>query len=362
MTDCEPDFDAAALESYLTDRLGGEVVDTAVLDDALNLMVAVRTAGEDRPYVLRRPKELRETDLFTDLDREYAVLDRLVDTAVPAPEPVLYCEDASILGKPFFLTTYLAGESIPMEDPLTDRFPTGRARRAVATGLVDTLAEVHALDPERFADVCDHQTSRDQVDRAVARLDGATAVTGRAVPELRDLADWLRANAPDDPLGTLVHGDYKPGNVLFEGGDPLTVSGVLDWETAMLGDPRTELGYFLLYWRDEGDPTPDLGPLAARHGDAPGMAGVRAIDEAGFYPFTTLPGSPTRRELIERYERRSGIACDDDRFYRAHAALMLATVWEDLHRRQVEADARSDYPPLSDYVARLGTLIAQGSR
>lgn len=352
-------IDHDRLQAALSTVLDGRVVDTQVVHEGLNTTITVATETADPAYVLRKPDGLRDTALFNDIGREYRILERLADTHLPTPEPVAFCGDASLLGEPFLVTTHLAGREVPMGERLEDRFPTADARRQFAHRLVDTLAEIHTLDVGRVDGVCDHQPPLYQVDRAVERLDGATAVTGREVPELRRVVDWLHDHPPADGPTALMHGDFKPGNLLVAGGADPAVTAVLDWEAAALGDPRTELGYLLLYWRDADDPTRSLRELEETHGSE-AVAEVRAIDREGFYPFTTLAGSPTRRALVERWEDRSGLRFDDDRFFRAHGALMLATVWEDLHRHAVEAGEPSDYPGLADYVARVAGEIVDG--
>jgi len=349
----------ADLESRLSTELAERVVDTEVLSDGLNLVVAVATEVDDRAYVLRRPNKLRESDLFDDLREEYRVMERLADTAVPTPEPVVYWADESLLDEPFFLTTHLDGESVRMEPRLPERFRSASARRALAHGLVDTLADIHSLPPERFEDATEYYGPLEQVDRAAERLDRATEVTDREVPRLRRVAEWLRANAPDDARRALIHGDYKPGNVFVGEATTPEITGVLDWEAAKLGDPLTELGYFMLYWRDAGEDFPPLGDLEDRYA-ADELADIRAIAEEGFYPFTTRPGSPTRHELVTRYEERTGRSVEDLRFYRAHAAFMLAAVWEDLHRHAVETGVAPDSPPLLQYFPRVAEAVVDG--
>ncbi|WP_232702914.1 phosphotransferase family protein [Halobacterium wangiae] len=356
----EADLDTAALEAYLSAELDDEIVDVEVLHEALNLSLAVSTAERERAYVLRRPRNLRETNLVVDLDVEFQVLERLADTAVPAPEPVLHCEDASVFGDEFVVTTFLDGEAVPLGSDLPERFRNPAARRRLAEGLVDTLAEIHSLDPGPFADVCERQTPTEMVDRAMARLDNATSATGREVPELRAVGEWLREHAPAETATTLVHGDYRPGNVLFAGDDDPEIAGVLDWETAMLGDPLTELGYLLLRWRDDGDPTPSLDDLEARHADEAAIDHLRDVNEDGLAPFTNDPGTPTRRELVARYEAKTGSDVEHAEYYLAHAAFVLATVWEDLHRSRLAAGDDSTFPPLVDYVTTTARSFVDG--
>lgn len=230
----------------------------------------------------------------------------------------------------------------------------------MGTLLVDTLASLHTLDTGPFEGVCHSMTAREQVESAVDRLDTVQSVTGSEWPTLRSVGEWLLDNVPDEAQQTLLHGDFRPGNVLFAETTPPSITGVLDWETAMLGDPLTELGYLLLRWRDDGDPTPSLSGIEARHPDSDAIEQLCEVNEYGLAPFTARAGSHTRRELVARYEDLTGIGFENERFYRAHAAFMLATVWADLYRFRVEAGDPTDREPHIEYMALLADSIVSG--
>jgi len=208
--------------------------------------------------------------------------------------------------------------------------------------------------------VCDHVTAGEQVARAADRLAEVTHETGEQFPTLRRVGEWLRANAPEESETTLVHGDYRPGNILFAGAERPRITGVLDWESAKLGDPLTELAYLLLRWRDEGDPTPSLASIEDRYDNEAMLQELREDNERGLAPFTARPGSPSREEFVSRYEKRTGIPYENDLFYRTYAAFSLAMVWADLHRHQLAAGEPSDYPPLVAYMAELADSIRRG--
>lgn len=358
--DAEASVDTTAVASYLASELDADVTGVEVLADGLNLNLVVSTASEGRTYVVRRPNVLRHTDLFLDLRREYRLLERLRDTPVRAPEPVLFCEDTSVLDGPFAVLTYLDGEVVPLGSDLPEQFQRPAARRRVGHLLVDAAAEVHGVDVERVGGACDRVSPLEQLEHELERLETATGVTGHEVPALHRVGEWLQNNAPESEP-TLVHGDFRPGNVLFAGDRTPTMGGVVDWEVAMLGDPVGELGYLLLRWRDEGDPTPSVDEIATRHPDAEdALATLRRRNERGLAPFTTGAGSPSRRDLIERYERRTGRTVENWQFHLAHAAFSLATVWADLHRGRVEAGESSEWEPHVEYMTALADLIAGG--
>lgn len=361
MTAGAGDDDVARLESFLASELDVDVVGTELLQDGLNRSIAISTADESRAFVLRQRRKLPDASYIIDISDEFRVLQSLTGTPVPAPEPVLFCDDESLLGGRFFVMTALDGESIPLGSTLPERFQTPESRRRVGHLLVDTLADIHAVDTERFEGSCKHVPPRDQIERSVDRLDVAAAETKLDLSALRDVARWLREHVPADSRTTLVHGDYRPGNVLFEGTDQPAVGGVIDWETALLGDPLTELGYLLLRWRDDGDPVPALDDLVSRYPDSDAIGELRAMNEHGLAPFTSEPGSPTRRELVARYEDRTGYSFDHRQFYLALAAFMLATVWVDLHRHDAESGSASEREPYIAYMTMLAESIVDGT-
>lgn len=360
MTETGMDSAIPDIEAYLSGILDINIAETEVLNDGLNLVIAISTLEGGKAYVLRKPKKLRHTSLFNDLKQEYAILERLEDTAIPAPTPVLFCDDESVIGDSFFVTSYLDGATIPLGSGLPERFRNPQSRRRVAELVIDALSEIHLLEVGPFEDVSERMSPQDQVNHAIERLDVARSVTGRDLPMLRSVADWLEQHAPSDSKTTLVHGDYRPGNVLFAGVDRPEITGVLDWETAMLGDPLTELGYLLLQWREDNDPTPSLDALEARYPNEGPIHQLKEVNQKGLSPFTMKPGSPSRRELVTRYEEETHIPFENERFYRAHAAFMLATVWADLHRHRVESGAESDWEPRIDYMTMMANSMVSG--
>ncbi len=348
------------LRSYLTDRLGEQVVDTAVLAEGLNRVIRIETADDPRAYVLRQPKESRDGAGFVDLRTEHAVLDRLEDTEIQAPAPVQFYADESILGGPFSVIEYVPGEPLGWDAPLPAGHREARSRDRVGQLLTDGLAKLHRAETDRFAEVCERVPLREQLDRAAQQFETAASAAGHDPVRLRGVLDWLEETVPDRPATALTHGDYKPDNVLFSWiGDP-SVAAVIDWETAKLRDPRTELGYLLFYWRETGDPSPDVESVTAGHGDSV-TSEIRERERRGFWPFTGRPGSPTRRALVERWEQRTGEDYEDDRFYRAYGAFMLATVWEELYAAALErGEDATGWAAHIEYVGALAEAIRDG--
>lgn len=356
-----PSINLGNLEAYLNSVLDAPVTDIEVLSDGLNLMLGVCTEANGVSYVLRRPTKLRDTDLFTDLSVEYGILQRLESTPVPAPRAVHYCEDATILGEQFFVMSALEGEGIHWGEPLPERFETPAHRRGVGEVLVDGLGEIHTLSTDPFAEICPAQTPEDQIAYAQDRLATICEILDREFPRLRRVGEWLHRNAPTPSRTRLVHGDYKPDNVFFGESETPRLTGVVDWETAMLGDPLIEVGYLLLLWRDRTAATKSLSALQE---DAPPAAAkeyLADLDESGFWPFTRAEEMITRDEIVERYESATGFSYQNDRFYQAFSAYMLGVVWSDLYRYDVQSGVDREGPGYVTGVAMIAEDLIHGS-
>jgi aminoglycoside phosphotransferase (APT) family kinase protein len=354
MTENETDYferlvDEDALGSYLADRLGDperpEDLDRPGNADEYSVRhhpeghsnETLFVTWGDRELVVRRPPPGETAETAHDVLREYRVMDALQDTDVPVPPTVLACDDQSILGSDFYVMERVEGDVLRDAEP--GRFRTPDARQRIGEELVDTLAAIHSLDYEDVGlgefGYPQGYTER-QVERWTEQLQWAFERTTeeREIPELKQVGDWLVEHCPTDHAHTLVHGDFKLDNVMFAPGTPPELAAVFDWEMATLGDPLADLGWMLSYWRDPGDPDPATPELTA------------AFMEAEDYQ--------TRRDLVERYERQTGIEYDHDRFYRTLAVYKLAALGEMFYRRYLEGNSDDDlYPLMEDRVPAL---------
>ncbi|TYL39138.1 phosphotransferase family protein [Natronococcus pandeyae] len=335
--------DEDALATYLEDHLGAaEEYEIDRHQEGHSNETLFVTWG-DRDLVIRRPPPGETADTAHDVLREYRVTNALVDTDVPVPEPLLACEDHDVIGSDFYVMERLEGHVLRLEEP--DEFADPDARERIGEELVDTLAAIHEVDYEAVGldefGYPEGYTER-QVERWGQQLMWAfdRTVEEREVPDLYEVGAWLQENAPEEHPHTLVHGDYKLDNVMYGPGTPPELIGVFDWEMATLGDPRADLGWMLSYWRDAKDPDPAVPELTST--------------------FMEREGYPTRRELVDRWEDRTGLEFEHERFYRTLAVYKLAALGEMFFRRYLEGN--SDDPMYPKMEARVPALAARAMR
>ncbi|MYT19140.1 phosphotransferase [Streptomyces sp. SID7760] len=263
------------------------------------------TDGTGR-WVVRRPPLGHVLATAHDMKREHRVIRALHGTAVPVPEPVLLCEDDSVLGAPFYVMEYVDGVPYRSAGQLAELGPE-RTRRAVL-GLVDTLVDLHAVDPAAVG-LGDFGRPEGFLDRQLRRwgkqLDSSR---GRELAGIDELHAALGRSLPRSPAPTVVHGDFRLDNVLIGGPDD-TIRAVLDWEMSTLGDPLTDLGLLVMY-------SSDLG-----------------LTDSPVSTTSGAPGHPAPAELIERYAARSGRDTGAIAWYTAFAWFKLAVILEGIHYR-----------------------------
>jgi aminoglycoside phosphotransferase (APT) family kinase protein len=323
--------DREALASYLEAELGSvDDYDVCYHQEGHSNETLFVTWGA-RELVVRRPPPGEIADTAHDVLREYRVIDALQGTDARIPKTVLASEDEDVMGSDFYVMERVEGD-VPREaEP--DRFAIAEYRQRVGEELVDALCEIHAVDVEAVGldefGYPDGYTER-QVERWGKQYAWAMEVTTdeRPLPGLDAVGEWLDANCPAEYPHTLVHGDYKLDNVIYAPGVPPKLVSVFDWELSTLGDPRADVGWMLSYWRDSGDPDPAIPELTAT--------------------FMERAGYPTRGELVDRYEQRSGTDFEHQRFYRALAVYKLGALGEMFFRRYLEGNSDDPMYPLMD--------------
>ncbi|HMP01042.1 MAG TPA: phosphotransferase family protein [Gemmatales bacterium] len=274
-----------------------------------NLTYLLRIGG--REMVLRRPPFGNQVKSAHDMGREYRVLAKLWSVYAPAPRPYLLCEDPKVIGVPFYVMERRQG--VILRAPLPDHFRISpeEVRQANLT-LIDNLADLHMLDYER-AGLADVGKPEGYVARQVTGwLNRWHQARTSDLDAMEHLGQWLQRRLPPPAAPALLHNDYKFDNLVFDPADLTRLVAVLDWEMATLGDPLMDLGLALAYWTDRFE-TPIL-PLAA------------------LGP-TMMPGSLTRRELLDRYVARTGKDVTHIVFYYVFGLFKIAVIIQQIYAR-----------------------------
>ncbi|MGW3864018.1 phosphotransferase family protein [Streptomyces sp. NPDC005047] len=269
-----------------------------------NLTYAV-TDGTAR-WVVRRPPLGHVLATAHDMKREHRVISALHPTDVPVPRPLLLCEDEDVVGAPFYVMEFVEGTPYRTADQLA---PLGPERtRAAVLNLVDTLVELHAVDPAEVG-LGDFGRPEGFLDRQLRRwAKQLDASRNRDLSGIDELHATLGRELPRSPAPTVVHGDYRLDNVLI-GGENDEINAILDWEMSTLGDPLTDLGLLVMYSSPLGMP------------DSPVSTTAQA------------PGHPAPAELVQRYADRSGRDVGAVAWYTAFAWFKLAVILEGIHYR-----------------------------
>lgn len=249
---------AEKLSSYLSGRLDdGDADDVGVSDvvehtegwsrDTVSFTASWEDGEKQERLVVRAESEEQATgDGFegNDIETEFRTMEAAQDADVPVPKTYWYEPDESVLGNRFFVVEHLSGDA-PVTWQRSERerlYEAWDSDSSLPDAFVDAAAGVHELGPEDvpFLD----QTPPEEV--VETEIDRWESVYRESVlkdePAVNEALRWFRANAPEVPETTLVHGDFRVGNMLVDH-DEDELTGVLDWELARVGDPLYDLGY-----------------------------------------------------------------------------------------------------------------------
>lgn len=277
-------------------------LDYETIHGGLSNLTFLVTDQSGARWVLRRPPLGERLGSAHDMGREVKVVSGLADTAVPVPPVVGYCEDEDVTGAPFYVMEFVEGPVLrsPVQAAL---FPDPGQRRRIGMGLVETLAEIHAVDPDAVG-LGDLGRREGYAERQLKRWAGQWEQSKtRELPLVEEIHERLAGLVPPQTTTTLVHGDYRLDNVIYS--PTAEVAAVVDWELCTLGDPLADLGLLMVYWID------------------PGSQGVPLLQ-----PATTEPGFPTGRKLAARYAEISGRDISNLDFFVALGYWKLAIILE----------------------------------
>jgi aminoglycoside phosphotransferase (APT) family kinase protein len=286
-------------------------------------------------YVLRRPPRPPLPPSAHDVVRESRLQLALAPLGIRVPNIRAVCEDDSLLGVPFYVMDYIDGDVITTElPPPLDGDPD--ARRRLGDDLVDTLVEIHGADV-RVPALALFVRPGNYNERQVRRFSQLWELNQtRDLPVVVRVGDWLAANVPEQLSPTVVHGDYRLGNMIVRRERPEHIEAVLDWEMGAIGDPRADVGYLVATYSEPGGSANPLGTS----------------------PVTANEGFPTHGELVERYTSRSGRDVEPLAWFEALALWKAAVFCEAIYGRYVRGELTAD----DDRASRFETgvpLLAQ---
>ena len=323
----------------------GELHARRIGDGHSNVTFAIEVAG--RRLVLRRGPRPPLPPTTHDMLREARVQQVLAGAGAHVPRIVAVCDDPAVLGGPFYVMEHLDGVVV------TDRMPAHlddpAARREMVFAAVDALAELHGVDaaagPVSTLGRPDGYLAR-QVDRFAALW---PTVSRRVLPTVDALADWLAAHRPASLRASVVHGDYRIGNLMFEPAAPVRVQAILDWEMATLGDPLADLGYMVATYAESGAVATPLELTPVTRGD----------------------GFPSRADLVDHYVERTGADVAALAWYQVLALWKAAVFCEAIHTRWIDGERPGDtfaptlergVPVLLGEAARLAGIAGDARR
>jgi aminoglycoside phosphotransferase (APT) family kinase protein len=314
------------LEAFL-DRNGigeGRLEAERIGEGHSNFTFLVRRGGAR--VVLRRPPRPPLPPSAHDVLREARLLRALESTDVRVPRVIAVGDDESVLGVPFYVMEEVHGSVVTSDVPPAIDSEEGRGR--LCEELVDALAELHAVD-WRACGLEGYGKPTGYLERQVRRFTGLWDFNKtREVPVVEEVRDWLADNLPESSESTIVHGDYRLGNVMVADESPARLVAIFDWELSTIGDPLADVGYLTVTWAQADDPADNT------------FANLSAA--------TRKPGFMTREELTTRYEEQSGRSVSALNWYQALAMWKAAVFMEGNFKRYTLGASDDPYLALFD--------------
>ena len=308
------DFDTEALARWMS---GALALDTASLvadkfpGGQSNPTYHVSAGGRD--YVLRRKPFGPILPSAHAVEREFRVISALHPTGFPVPAPVGLCEDAGVIGSPFYLMEHISGRGF-WDGALPEVAPN--ERRPLYEAMIDTLAALHNVDVTAVG-LSDYGAPGNYFERQVGRWTKQyRAAQTDEIAAVESLIEYLPRTVPAQDRTSIIHGDYRLDNLLFAQGEP-QVLAVLDWELSTLGDPLADFAYLAMNWVMPAD----------------GRASIGGLDLAALQ-------IPTLEEAVERYcaaTGRDGIGNLD--WYFAFNLFRLMSIVQGIKKRWLDGNA-----------------------
>ncbi len=269
-------------------------------------------------WILRRPPRANVQKGASNMAREHRVISALYDTPVPVPRTIALCEDADIIGSPFFIMEEIDGVVLRHE------FPEGyddspERRMALGRQLVDTLADLHAVDWKAVG-LEKHGRPESFLERNLKLMRQQwEAVRQRPIEAIETVGAYLESHPPATAEPGIVHGDYKLDNVMWGRDGLADLNAVIDWEISTIADPLVDVGWLRGFWCDAGDTRGfmTMGDALPRQG-----------------------GFISRDEIVSRWaERSGGRDVTDVPWYEAFGMWKIAIIMEASFMRHLSGNS-----------------------
>jgi aminoglycoside phosphotransferase (APT) family kinase protein len=308
------------LEAFLDEQgIGaGEVSVERVGEGHSNFTFLVERG--DARVVLRRPPRPPLPPSAHDVLREARLLRALEGTPVRVPR-VLASDEGEVLGVPFYVMEEMHGTVITSDVPAA--LDDEEGRRRVCEELVDGLVEIHSVD-WRACGLEGYGKPTGYLERQLRRFNGLWEFNKtRELPVVEEVGGWLATNLPESPESTIVHGDYRLGNVMVGADAPARLVAIFDWELSTIGDPLADVGYLTVTWAEAEDPAD--------------------ISFSSLSAATRRSGFLSREELMARYEEGSGRSVSALNWYQALALWKAAVFMEGNYKRFTMGNSDDEY-------------------
>jgi len=307
------ELDVKKVGEFLKDSISGLEGDLIVeqFPSGFSNLTYMIKVGE-KELVLRRPPFGRKAKTAHDMGREYRILSALNPVFPYCPKPLVYTEDESVLGCPFYVMERIRGIIVRRDLPKGLEFSPEEAGK-LCENLLDVQCELHSVDYKKIG-LEDFGKPQGYVKRQVEGW-SSRYIQARTpdAPDYEKVMEWLHEKMPGEiDKVSIIHNDYKLDNVVLSPENPMKLVGILDWEMATLGDPLMDLGSSIAYWVEENDP--------------PNLLAIRMMP-------TNMPGALTRKELVDRYAEKSGISIDNFDFYLCFGLFRLAVIAQQIYYR-----------------------------
>ncbi len=303
------ELDIAQLEAYLLQNLPGakgQLVVEQFPSGYSNLTYLLRLGQQE--LVLRRPPFAAQAKGGHDMAREYRVLTTLKPIYPLVPQPLLYCDNVSVIGAPFYIMQRVQGVIIRGGGKPMDIAPD--TYRKLSNAFVQALADMHALDVEATG-LLQLGKPEGYVQRQVT---GWTERYRKAQTDeqthLEQLIPWLAQNIPAEAGVSLIHNDFKYDNLVLNPADLSQIIAVLDWEMCTVGDPLLDLGTSLGYWMEATDP-----------------------EALRIFGPTTQAGNYTRQQVLDAYQQISGRVVTNPVFYYVFGLFKICVICQQIYYR-----------------------------